>query len=96
MSKKNVVITTGFALVTTTQLALGICLLAVVAKGGGKVLLLCQENRPDSERLPADFYHVCAAQVPPPIPFQAFRMCGFVRHRNLEVAYTAISLFYGE
>jgi len=34
------------------------------------------------------------AQTLPPIPFDAYHLCIFVRHRNLEVAFTSISLFY--
>jgi hypothetical protein len=37
----------------------------------------------------------CSAQTMPPIPLDAYRLCVFVRHRKLEVAYTSISLIYG-
>ena len=36
------------------------------------------------------------AVVIPPIPFDSFRVCVFSRHRKTEVAYTGISVAYGE
>ena len=36
-----------------------------------------------------------AGQPLPPIPYDAYHLCIFVRHRTIEVAYTSISLFYG-
>ena len=38
---------------------------------------------------------VCIGQPLPPIPYDAYHLCIFVRHRALEIAYTSISLFYG-
>lgn len=35
------------------------------------------------------------AQVLPPIHLTAYQLCVFTRHRKVEIAYTAISLFYG-
>lgn len=35
------------------------------------------------------------AQLLPPIPLMAYQFCVFTRHRKVEIAYTAISLFYG-
>ena len=36
-----------------------------------------------------------SAQEFPPIHFTAYQLCVFTRHRKVEIAYTAISLFYG-
>ena len=36
------------------------------------------------------------AQALPPIPFEAYHLCLFVRNRNLDLAFTSISVFYGE
>jgi len=41
-----------------------------------------------------DFAVRSGAQTPPPIPLDAYRLCVFVRHRKIEVAYTSISLLY--
>lgn len=37
----------------------------------------------------------CAAEPLPIIPDDAYHACIFVRHRTLEIAFTAISLLYG-
>ena len=39
MTMKNVPIAIGFAVITVSQLALGICLIIFAAKGGGKAIL---------------------------------------------------------
>jgi len=65
---KNIPIAVSFAVITASQLVLGMWLVVLAARKG--------------------------AQPLPPIPFDAYRLCVFVRHRNLEVAYTSISLFY--
>jgi len=67
VTRKNIPIVTGFVVITTSQLALGMCLVALAA---GK------------------------SQPLPPIPYDAYHLCIFVRHRTLEVAYTSISLFF--
>ena len=35
------------------------------------------------------------AQVLPPIPLDAYRLCTFVQHRTLEIVCTSISLLFG-
>ena len=37
----------------------------------------------------------CIAQAIPRIPFDAYHLCIFVRHRTLELVFTSISLVYG-
>ena len=86
MTFKNIPITIGFAVITASQLGLGICLVIFAARKGGAAEPLHQENDPHLH---------CVAQQLPPIPLEAYRLCVFYRHRTLEVAYTSISLFYG-
>lgn len=87
MTLKNPYITVGFAVITIAQLGLGICLVTFAARSGGTADLSYRKGRSHSDR---------AAQPIPPIPVDAYRLCVFVRHRALEVAYTSISLFYGD
>ena len=86
MTFKNIPITIGFAVITASQLGLGICLVVFATRLGGATELLHQENSSHLD---------CVAQQLPPIPLEAFRLCVHVRHRTLEMAYTSISLFYG-
>ena len=39
--------------------------------------------------------HCDVGQPLPQIPLDAYHLCVFDRHRNIEVAYTSISLVYG-
>ena len=84
---KNIYISSGFAIITTSQLALGLYVMTVTAKTGGKTQPLTPEDLSPSK--------IYVAQTVPPIPLDAFRICTFVPHRTLEIAYTSISLLYG-
>ena len=94
---KNIPIALGFASITATQLALGVCMTTLAARRGGKATSLV----PDRETLLIwSAYSLCSAgarvaQPLPAIPLDAYHLCVFYRHRALEVAYTSISLFYG-
>ncbi|KAF9644192.1 hypothetical protein BDM02DRAFT_3190826 [Thelephora ganbajun] len=68
VTRKSIPIATGFAVITASQLALGLYLVTFAAKRKGQAL--------------------------PPIPFDAYRLCIFIRHRTLEIAYTSVSLLY--
>ena len=55
MTMKSVPIAVGFASITVTQLALGICMITFAAIGGGKLKHFCWESSSHSERLLALF-----------------------------------------
>ena len=83
---KNIYIAILFGVITATQFVLGIYMIALARKEGGKGRLLHRES--SSLRVPA-------AQPLPQIPLDAYHLCIFPRHRKLELAYTSISIFYG-
>jgi hypothetical protein len=86
---KNILIAASLAIITVSQLVLGMLMVVLAAKKGGKAVLCPWIRR-------AVFIHSAfIAQVLPPLPFDAYRLCIFVRHRHLEVVYTTISLCYG-
>ena len=86
MAMKNIYIAVGFGVITTTQFVLGIYLIALARKEGGEGGLL--HRKYSSLRVPV-------AQPVPQIPLDAYHLCVFFRHRNLELAYTSISILYG-
>ena len=87
MASKSIPVTIAFATITIAQLALGMRIVVVAAWEGGE---LCRWFRKF-----AFFHSGRAAQAFPPLPFDAYHLCVFVRHRPLEIAYTSISLCYG-
>ena len=92
---KNVPIVIGFGIIAVSQFVLGIFCLVVGIKGGGKnKLLIAGTSSVHSFNLLRDV-RARTAQKFPPIPFDAYHVCAFVRHRTLEIAYTSISLIYG-
>jgi len=81
----------GFGVITTSQLALGMWLVALAA-GKSKTESWNRKSYSHSGHSGASS---CVGQPLPPVPYDAYRLCIFVRHRTLEVVYTSISLFYG-
>jgi hypothetical protein len=92
---KNIPIVIGFGIITVSQLAFGIFWTILVARGGGKISFFKYASRlhPNTNPLRCDRAHVAGTY--PQIPFDAYRICVFLRHRTLEIAYTSISLVYG-
>jgi len=91
VAAKSRPIAAALALITTSQLALGIyrIYLAATHAGGhwmfnGPVAFLIQ------------YINATVAQTVPSIPFDGFKICIFSRHRKMEIAYTGISLAYGK
>lgn len=91
VAKKNVSIAAGFAVITISQAALGMCLVVFAARKGGKTTSRIGVQITDPLRRDC----ACAAQALPPIPLDAYRSCVFARHRTLEITYTSLSLLYG-
>lgn len=55
MTMKNVIITTGFALITASQLGVGLTMIILAAKMGGEVLLLWIREIVSQTRAPRQF-----------------------------------------
>lgn len=88
MTMKNVPITIGFASITATQLAVGLCQLTLSAEGGGKARAIGSKHCSHRDC-------VSTADPLPQIPLDAYHLCVFYRHRALEVTNTSISILYG-
>jgi hypothetical protein len=88
---KSRLIAAALATVTASQLALGIYLTFLMATHPGGPWALG-----GSLAFPFQLIALTAGVAVPPIPFDSFRQCVFSRHRRAEVAYTVISLAYGE
>ena len=95
MTLKNVPITIGFVVITTSQFVFGLYSLVQIIRGGGKVKTLSWKGSFSlGVRLPCRDC-ACAAQQFPPIPLDPFHICLFAPIRTLHIAYTGVSLFYG-
>jgi hypothetical protein len=89
---KNVPIATGFAVITVAQLVSGMYVTIVAARRGGEVRHLDHGGHTHTDCGNSS----CVAQVLPPIPLDAYRLCIYSQvDRATEVAYTSLSLFYG-
>jgi hypothetical protein len=95
VTRKSLPITFGFVVITCCQLALGIWAVVSVIRGGGEAsssigrIALIRKNTPFF----CNFIRV--VQTLPQIPLDAYHVCVFVGHKNLEIVYTGISLLYG-
>ena len=92
VSMKSVPIAIGFATITASQFAVGMYMTIITGREGGETGFSHHKFYPHSERFLGDC--PCVAIAPPPIP-NAFNLCLFSQHRDLEIASISISLFYG-
>jgi len=83
-------IAVAFAVIATSQLALGIYMtfMAATHAGGPWTQRIA--------RIPPLAHKSIVAGTIPPIPFDSFKICVFSRRRKTEIAYTVILLVYGE
>lgn len=86
-------VTLGFVSIIVSQLALGIWMITLAIERGGMVKFSA------SQKLflirGACSVRCCTVQPLPPLPFDAYHLCIFVRDQTLDLAYASTSLFYG-
>lgn len=74
--------------ITTAQFVFGFVAVIIIGRQGGNVKL-----SPLRSTTLTSYTRV--AQVLPPIPLDAFRLCIFTHHRTLEIVFTSLSLLFG-
>ena len=97
MTMKSIPITFCFVAITISQCVIGITMTAMAARTGGEVRTLGSE-KPFSFQSVDELrcYSSCVAQPQPPIPLDSFHLClPSQPNRHLEVAFTSLSLCYG-
>ena len=86
---KNHKITVCFGVITTSQLALGSYLAAMIIAQGGESLA----HR--VEVVICTYFDASGQRFQPEIPLDAYVVCSFPTYKLMEIGYTAISLVYG-
>ena len=87
---RNIPVAFGFATITLLQFMLGMWMITLAVEKGGRAKYL------DQPRILSDPLGVpILAQTLPPIPFDAFNLCLFIRRRTLDFVFASFSLFYG-
>jgi hypothetical protein len=83
--------------ISACHVGIGTWKIIAAARKGGEAGLFCQKICADFTSTYL-FCRCCArvAQPLPPLPYDAYHLCIFSRHKVLEVVLTGISLLYGE
>ena len=87
---KNIAVTVVLVGICIPQFALGIWETVLVAREGGRTVVLCQKSNSHLECLLA-----CAADGSPLVPLDEYELCSPVQHRALVAAYIGVSIVYG-
>lgn len=97
MTWRNIPITIGFSAITVSQLALGVCLMSLTVRDGGRANL--SQQKTPSHRAIISLVTIVPRLVEqmPHIPLDAYHLCicAHARHRTLGIAVISTSLLYG-
>jgi hypothetical protein len=90
---RSIHVTLWFASIAVSQLALGIWMITLAVERGGMVK--CSTSQKLFLIRSAYSVRGYTVQPLPPLPFDAYHLCIFVRDQTLDLAYASTSLFYG-